>query len=96
MLTCAASNLPFLRRKHLFSDVSDYDVHLLLLVMLQARCGEVDAETAALLARREQLSAVVAATPQPARSRQAAAKLRSAAHKLELLAGLQVRVLARC
>lgn len=56
---------------------------------LKARCGEVDAETAALLARREQLTAVVAATPQPARSRQAAAKLRSAADTLELLAGLQ-------
>jgi hypothetical protein len=69
---------------------------VLLLLLLQARCGEVDAETAALLARREQLTAVVAATPQPARSRQAAAKLRSAADKLELLSGLQVGTVTNC
>jgi hypothetical protein len=65
-----------------------------LVLLLQARCSEVDAETAALLARREQLTAVVAATPQPARSRQAAARLRSAADKLELLSGLQVCAVA--
>jgi hypothetical protein len=64
---------------------------MMWLLFLQARCGEIDAETATLMARREQLTAVVAATPQPARSRQAAAKLRSAADKLELLSGLQVR-----
>lgn len=57
----------------------------------QAQRAELTAELKALQARRDQLSSVVAATPQPAASKRALRRLQQASEQLQLVQTLQVR-----
>jgi hypothetical protein len=58
---------------------------------LQAKRAELSSELAVLRSRREQLSGLMASTPQPAASRKVLKRLQQASEQLQLLQSLQVR-----